>query len=218
MGQSVSKAFKVNGQPTLDGSKLSLSSRGALKAATSGQYGDDLASKSTASTEDSQPRHRRSREDTIAAIQTANAFFDGAWHHSNPWHLNQHDQDGGRSYDRQKERIATGLVENRTPSKPVPVKGALRRQEPSHEEHLELWREHDDSDAQYLKRLYELRTWDMYCRITEARENGGFGGNRGATTGEDPPAMELEPNLVDPPHPPMDASLNDEMIFSCDVE
>ena len=99
--------------------------------------------------------------------------------------------------------------------------------------------DHDDDDAseenvQYLKRLYEMRTWDMYVRITEARKqreelkgttNIG-GGVRGV--------VPMIPVLDHPDHHMLSAaeaqqqllgasfgdntSSDHEMIFSCDME
>ena len=127
----------------------------------------------------------------------------------------------GGVFRQQPSNLTEASTENRTPSRPVPVKGAKRNsseasyQEP---EHLGLWRDHDDSDAQYLKRLYELRTWDMWVRITEARKRQRTVGNTVEKTGEGPPmlAMELRPGQTPPT--PTDVSENEEMIFSCDFE
>lgn len=135
----------------------------------------------------------------------------------------------------------------RTPSQPV--KCPPRRPVPV-EEHPTVvhpvggtttFAEDDDDDAsledvQYLKQLYEMRTWDMYVRITEARKQreelkGTANNVRGIVRG----VVPMVPPLDHPDHHHMltpaetqehrlDASSGDndcsghEMIFACDME
>lgn len=186
----------------------------ADSSANSGHCGDDLtSSKSTVSTEDSlQPRRRDSLEDAIAAIQSANAFFDGSSLITKSW---DRPDVGTALHRRQKHPFVDVMNENRTPSRPVPVKGARRRQELSQEEHFGQWREHDEPDVRYLKSLYERRTWDMWIRITESRKKIG---NRGEVPGEGPSMLGMEPELIQTQPTQSCMSPQDEMIFSCDLE
>lgn len=186
-------------------------------ASRSGHCDDALTFKSSASSEDVQPR-QGSLGDTMAAIQSASAFFDGSTLVQSS-SGNDDQRLEVKVLHRQKSHPTVDAAsENRTPSRPVPVKGALRRQQPSHEEHFALWRDHDDSDTQYLKRLYELRTWDMWVRITEARKRQRVGASREEVCGGEPPVLAMEPHLGETPPVPTGVSLHDEMIFSCDLE
>lgn len=220
MGQSVSKAFKLHGHGTSDGSNMSASSRGLLSAACGHCAGDDLSSKSTASTEDScQPQQKPGFGGGEAAVKSANAFFGS----SPRWSLYRGNQSGHapqRSRQPPKQVNVVKDLERRTPSRPVPVKGVLRYQLASHEDNFDLWHEGDESDAQYLQRLYEMRTWDMYVRITEARKRQRFGGGRGCVpaVGMGPPVVEVDSQLMEAPLAPIDVPPDHDMIFSCDLE
>ena len=216
MGQSVSKAFKLHGQPS-DGGNLSQRSKGALMDATRCHGDDDLSSPSTASTEDTQPPPQA--DTAVAAIQAANAFFG-----SSPWCLQRLSQNGhyattpkddARVSSMSRHQPVDIVVESRTPSRPVPVKGADRRQQVVHDGHHDVWHEHDESDDQYLKRLYEMRTWEMFLRITEARKRQRFTGTRG-----DIPEQVGEPQRVaETQHASEEMSSSEhDMIFACDLE
>jgi hypothetical protein len=46
----------------------------------------------------------------------------------------------------------------------------------------------DAEDSEYLVRMYDTRTWEMYIRITEARKNSQFSGD------EEHPSIHAKPN------------------------
>lgn len=72
---------------------------------------------------------------------------------------------------------------------------------------------HVEDDAEYLSKLYDLKTWDMYKRITESRWN------RHVTY---QPTIEVKPALDEQEVPEKeedeDPSIESNMIFSFDFE
>ena len=114
---------------------------------------------------------------------------------------------------------------NRAPSRPV--KCPPRSKEPfawgmGQDDADKSWNDTDDNteDVQYLKRLYEMRTWDMYVRITEARKRQKYNPRRSHVQANGAPLMpETERRLLEEPHTASaDLSPSHEMIFSCDLE
>lgn len=208
MGQSFSGAFKIADQQ----------SSGPAMAAS----GVRNTVKTPASSGRSRPHKKETIGDAMAAIQSTNAFFDSSL--SVPKPLSQSNDRRRQQMDgvlgRQADQQAVDAPGDRTTSRPVPVKGARWRQQPSYQEHIGLWRDHDDSDSHYLKRLYELRTWDMWVRITEARKHQRTGTCGTGVRGEGPPLlpMDTRQDQTAPAGTPATMSLDDDMIFSCDLE
>ena len=221
MGQSISIVFKAAVKPSTDTVQLREASTGALMDTGTGHCANGLTSKPCASYDNVTARQKDSTGDSIAAIESASAFFDGVSLGrplSYRYLVEEHKQNSRRTSSPAQDQVPVGgdtSNETRTPSRPVPVKGSLRRQEPSNE-HFGLWRDHDDTDGQYLKRLYELRTWDMWVRITEARKRQRMCGNS-EVSGEGPPMLVMEPRMGHSPPTPTTASPSDDMIFSCDL-
>ena len=68
---------------------------------------------------------------------------------------------------------------------------------------------------EYLQRMYDSRTWEMYRRITEARKNSNYSYSHPCKDGENNESTSEWENLN---HDHLDASSGHEMIFLFDFE
>jgi hypothetical protein len=73
----------------------------------------------------------------------------------------------------------------------------------------------EGEDAQYLMRLYDSRTWEMYLRITEARKGSQYSQSRSINKVPDGEAKFEWENLQ---HDHTESSYGDEMIFLFDFD
>jgi hypothetical protein len=72
----------------------------------------------------------------------------------------------------------------------------------------------EGEDAQYLMRLYDSRTWEMYRRITEARKGSQYSHSHSIKVPDGETKFEWE-NLQ---HDHTESSYGDEMIFLFDFD
>ena len=153
------------------------------------------------------------------------------------------------SHNRSRSSSTRSHHHHHSPSSPPPSRPVKcpprRRRDPvdindpttANKVDVDVEEDHDDTDhdVQYLKRLYEMRTWDMYVRITEARKKQQpFRSTSNAPHRSHVPAVpvmmdetlgqwqqdasEDVPPLTYTTATGEDVSDHEEMIFSCDLE
>lgn len=227
MGQPLSKSFKNKGEAS-EGVKLALKPKWASRA-SQGFLRDDLSSKSTVISDDSLATRSHecfqpSQADAVAAIRTANRFFDGSL--DDTWPLPTVSPKSNLETHKASRSQSDGIclpqpsldfvVQSRTPSRPVPVKRNQWRRESEHLDHSE-----DSDDVQYLKKLYCERTWAMFARITEARKRHQRLSTRSHVPEEVPSELQMGQDLSQEVHvsaASLSTSPSHHMIFSCDLE
>lgn len=67
--------------------------------------------------------------------------------------------------------------------------------------------DHDEVDNEHLQQMYDLRTWDMYIRITEARKASNYKTSNSAANTSDCTPTRAEEHF---PPVPQDAAVDDE--------
>ena len=162
--------------------RLSISATKSTNLPDGSEFADDILSKSTESTEGSpELPHEPIAADAPAVMSLARP---ATWFHQRPTSSrnqqipNRYDDPlppaGNSNHQHQQSRESGRRL--KTQSCSVPLKCPARKHrstqlspDASHHPNHSSFNDHQEEDNDHLQHLYDMRTWDMYLRITEAR-------------------------------------------------